>query len=307
MRIAIVGAGGVGGYLAGRLIGAGVETALLARGRHLEAMRERGLTLREPEGVSVHRPAALSDDPAALGRADAVVVAVKGQDLAGLDLGPLVGPQTVVLPLLNGVEAHLRLDAMLGVGRSLVGVARISATITAPGEVTRHSGWARFEIGERDGARSPRLGALAAALTAGGAEVSTPEEPLRALWLKFLMLGPFSGVTALARCDAGTLRGTPRLAALYRRLAQETAAAGRAEGVALTDADVEQMVATLAGLPADMRASMAHDLAAGKPLEVEWLAGAVSRLGAAHGLDTPANDAVWAALTPWTGGARPTA
>jgi 2-dehydropantoate 2-reductase len=307
MRIAIIGAGGVGGYLAGRLIAAGVETALLARGRHLEAMRARGLTLREPEGVSVHRPAALSDDPAALGKADAVVVAVKGQDLAGLDLAPMVGPQTVVLPLLNGVEAHRRLDAALGAGRSLIGVARISATITAPGEVTRHSGWARFEIGEPDGARTPRLTALAEALTAGGAQVSIPEHPLRALWLKFLMLGPFSGVTALARCDAGTLRATPRLVALYRRLAQETAAVGRAEGAPLTDADVEQMVETLAGLPADMRASMAHDLAAGKPLEVDWLAGAVSRLGAARGLDTPANDAVWAALTPWTGGARPTA
>jgi 2-dehydropantoate 2-reductase len=303
MRIAIVGAGGVGGHLAGRLIGAGAEVALLARGRHLGAIRDRGLTLREPEGVTVHRPAAVASDPAALGAADAVVVAVKGQDLGGLDLRPLVGPETVVVPLLNGVEAPDRIDAALGAGRSLVGVARISATITAPGEVTRHSGWARYEVGERDGARTARLSRLTAFLAARGVEVSTPDDPLRALWLKFLMLGPFSGVTALARADAATVRATPRLVALYRRLAEETAAVGRAGGVALADADVAQVVATLDGLPGDMRASLAHDLAAGKPLEVEWLAGAVSRLGAAHGLDTPANDAVWAALTPWAGGA----
>jgi 2-dehydropantoate 2-reductase len=257
--------------------------------------------------VTRHRPAAVSGQTAEIGPVDAVIVAVKGQDLAGLNLAPLMRDGTVVLPLLNGVEAHVRLDAMIGAGRSLLGVARISATITGPGEVTRHSAWGRVEMGERDGARTERLLKLRELFGIAGVEASIPEHPLRALWLKFLMLGPFSGVTAVARCDAGTLRETPRLVALYRRLAQETAAVGRAEGAPLTEADVDAAVATLDGLPADMRASLAHDLAAGKPLEVDWLAGAVSRLGAAHGLDTPANDAVWAALTPWTGGARPPA
>ncbi len=305
MRIAIVGVGGVGGYLAGRLIGAGAEAALLARGRHLEAIRDRGLTLREPEGATLHRPAAASDDPAALGPADAVVVAVKGQDLGALDLRPLLGPETILLPLLNGVEAQDRLDAALGAGRSLVGVARISATITAPGEVTRHSGWARFEIGERDGARTPRLLRLRDALAAAGVETSLPADPMLALWRKFLMLGPFAGVTAGARCDAAAIRAVPALTALYSRLVAETAALGRAGGVALTAADEDAVMANLSTLPGDMRASMAWDLAAGKPLEVEWLTGAVVRLAARHGLPVPASETVAALLAPHAaGGAR---
>jgi 2-dehydropantoate 2-reductase len=304
MRVAVVGAGGVGGYLAGRLVCAGVDTVVVARGAHLAAIRERGLTLKEPDGAATRRPALATDDPAAAGPCDAVLVAVKGQDLGGLALAPLLGPETVVAPFLNGVEATERLDAALGAGRSLAGVARISATITAPGEVTRHSGWARFEIGEPDGARTPRLARLAALLEGAGIAVETPADPMRALWSKFLMLGPFSGVTALARCDAATLRAEPLLVGLYRRLAEETAAVATARGVPLGAPDVEGVVATLAGLPPDMRASLCWDVMAGKPLEVEWLAGAVCRLGAAAGIDTPMNDAVRAALAPWAAGAR---
>jgi 2-dehydropantoate 2-reductase len=302
MRIAVVGVGGVGGQIAARLIAAGVETVLIARGAHLAALRARGLTLREPESAATHRPALATDDPAAAGPCDAVVLAVKGQDLAALDLRPLLKPETPVAPFLNGVEAHDRIDAALGAGRSLIGVARISATITAPGEVTRHSGWARFEIGERDGAATPRLDALAGAMAGAGLEVIRPADPVRALWLKFLMLGPFAGASALARADAATIRAEPLLAALYRRLVEETAAVACAEGVALGDAEVAQAVATLGGLPADMRASLCWDLMAGKPLETEWLAGAVCRLADRHGLDAPVNATVRAALAPYARG-----
>jgi len=303
MKLAIIGAGGVGGYLAARLAAAGADVAVVARGAHLAAIRDKGLMLRTPEGESVARLAA-TDDPASLGPVDAVVAAVKAQDLAALDLAPLIGPDTVLLPLLNGVEAPARLDAAYGAGRALIGVARISATITAPGEVTVHGPFARFELGEADGAASPRVAALRAQFDAAGVEASVPDDPLRALWVKFLMLCPFSGVTAAARCDNAAISAEPLLLALYRRLSEEVLAVGRAQGVALSDADLEGALALRAKLPDAMRASMAHDLAAGKRLEVDWLAGAVSRLGDALGVDTPANDAVWALLKPFAEGAR---
>ncbi|PKP63230.1 MAG: 2-dehydropantoate 2-reductase, partial [Alphaproteobacteria bacterium HGW-Alphaproteobacteria-8] len=260
-------------------------------------------TLRTPQGASVARLSA-TDDPAMLGPVDAVVVAVKAQDLDALDLGALIGPDTVLLPLLNGVEATARLDAAYGAGRSLIGVARISATITAPGEVTVHGPFARFELGEADGAVSPRTAALRDLFSAAGIETSVPDDPLRALWVKFLMLCPLSGVTAAARCDNAAISSQPLLLALYRRLSEEVLAVGRAQGVALSDADLQGALALREKLPDAMRASMAHDLAAGKRLEVDWLAGAVSRLGDGLGVDTPANDAVWAVLSPFALGAR---
>jgi 2-dehydropantoate 2-reductase len=301
MRIAIIGAGGVGGWLAAKFAAASADVAVVARGAHLAAIRDKGLTLRTPDGETVARVRAEADT-AAVGPVDAVIVAVKGQDLAELDLRPLMGADTVVWPLLNGVEAHERIDAALGAGRSLIGIARISASIAAPGVVAVHTPWAKVELGEADGRLTLRVERLRDLCAAAGVEVILPHEPLRALWLKFLMLGAFSGVTAVARCDAGAIRAEPLLTALYRRLVEETCAVGRACGARLNDADVEGAMKALAGLPAEMQASMAYDLTVGKPLEVDWLAGAVSRLGDAHGVDTPANDTVWAALKPFAAG-----
>jgi 2-dehydropantoate 2-reductase len=301
MKIAIVGAGGVGGWLAAKLAAAGRDVAVIARGAHLAAIREKGLIVRTPDGETTVRLQAESD-AAAVGPADCVIVAVKSQDIDGLDLAPLMGAETVVWPLLNGVEATERLDATLGAGRALIGIARISASIAEPGVVAVHSPWAKVELGEPDGAASARVARLRDEMTAAGVEVIVPHEPLRALWLKFLMLGAFSGATAIARCDAAAIRAEPLLTAMYRRLVQEICAVGRACGARLDDADVEGAMKALAGLPADMRSSMAYDLSVGKPLEVDWLAGAVSRLGDAHGVDTPVNDTVWAALKPFASG-----
>jgi 2-dehydropantoate 2-reductase len=304
MRIAIIGAGGVGGYLAAKLAAAGTDVSVVARGGHLDRIRLRGLTLRTPQGET-RTPLTATDRAADIGPVDAVLVAVKGQDLDGLELRPLMRPDTVIWPFLNGVEATERLDAAYGAGRSLIGIARISATIAEPGVVAMHGAFAKFELGEPTGGISPRVAALRDLAAGAGIEVVTPPDPLRALWLKFMMLGPLSGATAAARCDAGTLRAEPRLTALYRALAEETCAVGRAQGVALDEGDVEGSMKALAQMPEGMRASMAHDLAAGKPLEVDWLAGAVVRLGEAHKLKTPANAAVWAVLKPWAkGGVR---
>lgn len=304
MRIGIIGAGGVGGYLAVRLAAAGREVRALARGAHLAAIRERGLTLRAHDGAeTVARVAAASDDPADLGPVDLAVVAVKGQDLDALDLRPMIGPETALLPFLNGVEAWSRLDARYGAGRSMIGVARISATIAGPGVVSMHGPMASFLIGEPDGGESGRLRAALDAFRSAGVQAALAEDARRALWEKLAFLGPFAAATAVGRCDAETVR-TTALLELFRTLVEEAAAVARAEGVTLPEGEADKAEAMLRRIPAGMRASLAHDLEAGKPLETEWLVGAVARLGAAAGVATPASRAMAQALSPWRDGAR---
>lgn len=307
MRIAIIGAGGVGGYLAHKLIDGGHEVAILARGAHLEAIRSGGLVLEGPGGAerSLH-PALATDAADALPPADLVVLAVKGQDLAPLlpRLGPAMGAHAAALPFLNGVEAPDMLAAAFGERRALIGTARISAVIAAPGRVKQVTEHAAFTFGTLDGRQNQApVPALREAFAAAG--ITAPAHPdLRVeLWQKFVSLTAIAAVTAGARCDVATLLATPELRALQRVLLEECVALARAKGVVLPADTVSRAAAFTAGLPGGMRASLAHDLAAGKALELDWLSGAVARLGAEVGVATPAHATVAALLAPYRGGA----
>jgi 2-dehydropantoate 2-reductase len=305
MRYAIIGAGGIGGYLAAKLIGAGFEVAVLARGAHLAAIRERGLTLRDADGeVTVH-PGIATDEGAALGVADVVVFAVKGQDLASAieAARPAIGPETLALPFLNGVEAHAMLAEAYGTEHALIGVAHVSAFIAGPGVVQRASSFAEFFIGGLDGAQGdPRVAAIIAEFRAAGISAPDRRDLRHDLWTKFVFLTAMAGTTAGARCDLATVRSTPELWALYRRLADEARAVGEARGVALGEEAVARAVKLGERMPGEVRASMAHDLNAGKRLELDWLNGAVVRLGAEAGVEAPSHSAIVALLAPWRDG-----
>lgn len=305
MRYAIIGTGGIGGYLAARLIKAGNEVTVLARGAHLAAIRERGLTLRH-QGEEVHvRPAIATDSGAELGVVDVAIFAVKGQDLSQAieTARPAVGPETLALPYLNGVEAPDMLAAAYGRDHALIGVAGISAFIAEPGVIATASPFAEFPLGGLDGRQdAPRVAAVIAGLRAAGIRVPDRADMRFELWQKFVFLTALAGTTAGARCDIGTVRATPPLWALYERLAAEAAEVGDGHGIELGPAAVGRAVRWAAGLPEAVRASMAHDLAAGKPLELDWLNGAVVRLGAEVGVAAPAHAAVTALLTPWRDG-----
>lgn len=306
MRVAIIGAGGVGGMLAARLGAAGHEVALLARGGHLAAIREAGLKLVTPGDEVVLRPAVATDRGADLPAADLVIVAVKAQDLDGAmeQMAAAMAGGALALPFLNGVEATDRLQARFGGGRVLIGIARISAFIEAPGVVRQVTPGATYTIGTAQGRQDDaRVAEIRAAFHAAGITVPESADVRVDLWTKFAALSAFSGVTAGARCDAATLRATPALEALYLRLAGEVQVLGRAEGVALPDDLPQRMLDFARSLPGEMRASLAHDLDAGKRLEIDWLAGAVPRLGARHGLAAPASETVAALLAPWKDGA----
>ncbi|HSF95181.1 MAG TPA: 2-dehydropantoate 2-reductase [Thermohalobaculum sp.] len=305
MRYSVIGTGGIGGYLAARLIKAGHEVAVLARGAHLAAIRANGLTMRHQGEEVQARPAVATDKGAELGVADVAIFAVKGQDLsAAIEAArPAVGPKTQVLPFLNGVEAPGILADAFGAERALIGVAHISSFIAEPGVIATAMPLADFLIGNLEGSQEdPRVAAIIAEFRAAG--ISTPDrQDLRVdLWSKLVFLASLAGTTAGGRCDMATVRATPQLWALFRTLAEEVHAVGVARGVALPSGSVDATMRHAEKVPGAVRASMAHDLAAGKRLELDWLNGAVVRLGAEVGVDVPAHATVTALLAPWRDG-----
>ena len=304
MRYAIIGAGGIGGYLAAKLISAGADVAVLARGAHLAAIRDKGLTLRDAEDeVTVH-PTVATDIGAELGTADVAIFAVKGQDLAAaIEIArPVIGAQTLALPFLNGVEAHSVLAEAYGADRALIGVAQISAFIAGPGVVQKASPFAGFFVGGLEGGQGgPRVAEIIGNFRAAGIDAPSRDDVLVDLWQKFVFLTALSATTAGARVDIGTIRDTPELWAMYQRLVEEAAAVGRARGVALAEDAVAKAIYLTERLPAEMRASLAHDLAAGKRLETDCHF-PVSAASKNAGVETPSHATVAALLAPWREG-----
>lgn len=308
MRIGIIGAGGIGGYLAARLSNAGADVALVVRGEHGAAIRAQGLLLRAPDEEVRIRPApgfVVTDDPAVAGPCDLVIPAVKAHQLADAlaTATPMAGATTQVLPFQNGVEAPEMVAEVFGSDRSLIGVARIFANIIAPGEITQQPGPRSFTIGDPDGAQSGRAAPVIAAFRAAGLNAPDCADVRVDLWSKFLFFNAISATTAGARTRIGTVRTTPALWSLFETLARETEALARARGIPLPDDVVARALEMARALPETARASTAHDLEEGRALEVDWLCGAVARLGAACGVPTPASATVAALLAPWRNGA----
>ncbi len=305
MRFAIVGAGGIGGYLAARLIAAGEEVSLLARGGQLQAIRAAGLRLIDPEGDLTVRPHLATDDPAALGVPDVVVMAVKAHQLADAiaQVAPVVGPGTRVLPFQNGVDAPDMLAGAFGETHALIGVARFFANITAPGVITRYGAPRGFTIGTLDGGQAGVADIIA---RLRGAGIEAPDHPdVRVdLWTKFILFNAMSSITAGTRKRFGALRTHPETVALVRRLMDEVRAVGMSSGVPLgADLVEECMSLFLEVLPDEGRTSTAHDLEEGRALEIDHICGAVARRGTTLGVDVSASETVYALLRPWRDGA----
>jgi 2-dehydropantoate 2-reductase len=308
MRIVVVGAGGVGGLLAGLLARAGSDVALVARGAHGEAIRAHGLHLDSPLGRFT-APLPVTEDPATLGPADAVLVAVKAWQVAGIApaLAPLVAAGGVAVPLQNGVEAAGRLAAALGEARVAGGLIAVLSWIEGPGAVKHAGGPPRVKLGERGpraGTASPRLEGLAAALRAAGAEVEVVADVERAAWEKYLLIEPWGTVSAAARAPMGVVRSSPETRALLVALQEELARVGRARGVALPADVVARTMAYLDGVPHEATASMQRDLGAGRPSELADQTGAVIRLAREVGVPVPLHEALYAALLPQERAAR---
>ncbi len=303
MKIAVMGAGGVGGYFGGRLAQAGHDVSFVARGKHLEAMRTNGLTLKSPLGDATIKVKA-SDRPSELGAAEVVLFAVKLWDTesAAEAIRPLVAKGGVVIPFQNGVESIERVGKVLGPERVLGGAAIISGRIAEPGVIVQVGTMARLRFGPTIPAQQTVAEKFRDACQQSKIDVELTKDIERVLWEKFVALVALSATTTVARQPIGVVRADPDLRWLLETVMRETWALGRKRGVKLADDFVAQMMKFADGLPVEMRASMAADLEAGGKLEVPWLSGTVARMAREAGLEAPANRAVFAALKPYIDG-----
>jgi 2-dehydropantoate 2-reductase len=304
MRIAVMGAGGVGGYFGARLAQGGHDVAFVARGAHLAAMRERGLTVRSALGEARLPRPVVTDDPATLAPAYIVVFAVKLWDTESEaeTVRPLVACGGVIVPFQNGVGSIERIGAIVGAERVMGGVAQIAATIAEPGVIGHTGTMARLRFGPATTAQQPAAEALLAACNASGIDAELVADIRRALWEKFVFLAAFSGLTSVARQPIGVLRADPEVRGTLEAAMREAWAVGRAQGIALADDFVARQMQFADGLPAEMKSSMLNDLVAGNRLEAPWLCGAVARMAAAAGVPAPVNATLYAALKPYCAG-----
>jgi len=305
MRIAVVGAGGVGGGFGAALAKAGGDVTFIARGAHLAAMKSQGLKVQGPRGDTHLVPTKATDNPAEIGTVDIVLFCVKLWDVesAGEKIKPLVGAGTAVIPLQNGVDAHERLIPILGKNAVMGGVAQISASIVAPGVIAQVGTFMRMVFGELDGRRSQRGEDFLALCLKAGFEATLSEQILTDLWMKFILLASNAGMMALSRQPIGALRDDPDLRPIFVAAYQETIDVGRARGVALPADALERIVELTRHFPPGMKASMALDLDRGNRLEVPWLSGKVAELGRQLGIPTPTHNMVYAMLNPYVMGA----
>lgn len=299
MRIAILGAGGVGAYYGGMLARAGHTVSMLARGEHLDALRERGLEVRTPEGTWTVQVQA-AGDAAELGTADLAIVAVKNYSLE--EIAPaarlLAEAGADVLPLLNGVEAAERL-VRSGVPdeRVLGGIAEISAARVGPGIVERRSPFQRVVVGERPAGLSERAERIAAAFRETGVEARASADITADLWRKLAFIATMAAGCGLSRGPVGPIREKPLGRAVLERAVREALAVGSALGVRLGDEDVALIMGFVESLGPTLKPSFLLDLEAGRPTEIDDLSGAISRLGRQAGVDTPVHDVATAVLS----------
>jgi 2-dehydropantoate 2-reductase len=300
MHFVIFGSGSVGGFFGARLARSGEQVTFVARGAHLKAMQTTGLRVDSIEGDFTLPQVAAVGEAAEAGAPDFVIVAVKNWQVpeAAEAIKPVVGERTLVLPLMNGVEAPDQLAAVLGAEHVLGGLCRLSVYLAGPGHI-RHVGLVPYvAFNHFDNHTDPRVEALRQAFAAAGLNVEVPSDIQAALWNKFLYIAPYSGVAAVTRASMGVIRTLPQTRGMLIEAMREIEAVGRARGVNLAPDVVEKTLALVDASPAGLVASMARDIMEGRPSELDSQTGAVVRLGLAADVPVPINTYIYVTLLP---------
>jgi 2-dehydropantoate 2-reductase len=303
MRVLVMGTGGLGGYYGGVLARNGHDVTFVARGAHLDAIRQRGLALRQAgrgETDVLHPAQAVATPDEAAGGADfdLILFTVKAYDTetAAAALKSVVGKSTAVLTLQNGVDAVDQLGAAIGSEHVLAGTTRISTTLGEPGVIVQNTPFSRLEMGELSGGVTPRIEAIADAFRAGGIKVLVSDNPLREVWNKFIMIAPHATITSACGQPVGPIRATPEGAALYRQLIEEVVAVERATAGRLPADAADRTYDFIMNLPAGAKTSMQFDFERQKRVELEQLTGSVVRRGQALNVPTPGFTTLYAVL-----------
>ena len=297
MRIAIMGAGGVGGCLGGLLGKAGNDVWLIVRGEHLEAIRANGLKLVRPDTEFVVQVNA-TDNPAEVGPVDLVLFTVKTYQNRHVitTLKPLMGHETSVITLQNGVESHEQLGAVLGPSNILPGAYWASSHILSPGVIGEDVP-AQISFGEIDDTDSLRSPDIRQVFRDAGIKTEISLDPLQVLWEKFIVLSALAGITSAAQTRPKELLKYPDARAMFCNAMEESLAVGLAKGINLPDNLVQDSLKYIESLP-DFQNSMHGDYEAGRATELEALSGAVIRLGKQIGVKTPVHEFLYSVLLP---------
>jgi 2-dehydropantoate 2-reductase len=306
MRVAVIGAGGTGALLGASLQQAGHDVAFFARGIHLAAMKSNGLRIESERGNVHLQKVKATDKTDEIGVVDVIVFCVKLWDVesAGEQIRPLVGSETCLIPMQNGIDASERLIPILGIDHVLGGVAMLTGSIVGPGIVRQSGTHHRIIFGELDGTISDRVKVIKTACKAAGIDAVVSDNINKERWQKFVGLVGAGGICALTRSSIGPIRNDPDIAPLIDEVMQEVIAVGRAAGIDLDSEAAAFWRSFLANVPDNFTPSIAVDLAAGNRLELPWLAGKVADLGRQFGVPTPLNRVVYAALKPFAHGAQ---
>jgi len=304
MRIAVMGTGGTGGYFGGLLARAGEAVAFIARGAHLEAIRKNGLAIKSVLAGDFSIQATATDNPSDIGPVDFVLFCVKAYDNAAAaeQIRPLIGPETVVLSVQNGIDNEDQIGKVVGPEHVLGCVSYVSSTIKSPGVIAQTGGPGTLVFGEMQGGPSARTEALQNTLQNSKITAELHSDIQVALWQKFIGICGVNGITALTRLPMGEIVACRETHNLMRGTMEEVEAVARASGANLPEGCVDQSMDFFSGVEPSVRGSMYYDLAAGRRLELEVLNGTVVRLGSKHGIPTPINFAIYAALKPYLNG-----
>lgn len=304
MRIAIMGAGAVGGYFGGLLALAGMDVTFIARGEHLRTMQKNGLTLETPKGTLHVRNARFVAEPTEVGDCDFVLFAVKAYDIeaAAAPLKQLVDTGATIISVLNGVDHQDRIGTVVGADRVLGGLAMVSGVITAPGVIRYTSPMSSLRFGETDGSLSSRAVAFRDACVAAGFSAEVDSDIRAAQWAKFVSLATNAALTCLFRLPVGYIYHDPEFIPMALRGFEEVAAVGRAMGIALPSDIAQRGLALHQSFPKTMYASMYHDLAKGRPMELDSLSGYIVRQGRELRVPTPIHEIAYLALKPYLDG-----
>ncbi len=306
MRIAIFGAGGIGGYLGGRLSQAGEEVVLIARGEHLQAIKEHGLRVDSIKGDFVATPALATDNPTEAGPVDAVILGVKAWQVldAAKAMRPMIGPETFVVPMQNGVEATAQLASVLGEKSVVVGLGGLVSYIVGPGHILHAGGEPYVSFGESDNSTSERTQNLLEAFKNAGVTANIPANIQAALWAKLALMAVNSGIGAITRVPTGQWRSVAGSWKMAQQVAQEVLAVAAGKGIAMPSDSLASTVARLEASAPNSTSSMQRDLMEGRFSELEVQTGAVVRLGLEAGVPTPVNTFIYNSLLPQEMNAR---
>jgi 2-dehydropantoate 2-reductase len=300
MKIVVMGTGGTGGYYGALLARSGQDVTFIARGAHLQAIRRAGLEVRSVHGDFLLSPAQATDDPKTIAAPDVILFCTKtyDTDAAARLIAPIVGTQTAVLSLQNGIDAVERIGSLVGPQHMLAGATWISASIESPGVIRQVSDFRRLVLGEWDGRASPRARSLFEAFRMTGITAELSPQIRAVVWTKFVFIAAASSFGSLTRLPTAAYRSVPETRQLLARLMHEVAALARASGVTLEGDVVEKSLTFIDGNGPNMKASMQLDVEAGRRTELESMLGVIGRKGRALGVPTPTADVLYALLLP---------